>query len=121
MIPLSFAQQRLWFIGQLEGPSAAYNVPLAWRLSGPVDREALEGALLDVVGRHESLRTVFPAVDGEPVQRVVPAGEVALPVALVEAGAGELDRLVAEAAGYVFDLAAEVPVRARGFCVGPDE
>jgi hypothetical protein len=121
MIPLSFAQRRLWFIGQLEGPSAVYNVPLVLRLSGRVDRGALECALGDVVGRHESLRTVFPAPDGEPVQRIVPAGEAVLEVPWADVGVGELAGLVAQAAGYVFDLAAEIPVRAQGFSVGPDD
>jgi Condensation domain len=121
MIPLSFAQRRLWFIGQLEGPSAVYNVPLVLRLSGSVDRVALERALGDVVGRHESLRTVFPAPDGEPVQWVVPAGEAVVRVAWADAGPGELAGLVARASGHVFDLAAEIPVRAEGFSVGPDE
>ena len=116
-VPLSFAQWRLWFIGQLEGPSAVYNVPLVLRLSGMLDVGALESALGDVVRRHESLRTVFPVVDGEPVQRVVPADEVALPVAWTDGGADQ----VAEAAGYVFDLATEIPVRAQGFSSGPDE
>ena len=121
LVPLSFAQRRLWFIGQLEGPSAVYNVPLVLRLSGSVDRVALERALGDVVGRHESLRTVFPAPDGEPVQWVVPAGEAVVSVAWADAGAGELAGLVAGASGHVFDLAAEIPVRAEGFSVGPDE
>ena len=120
-VPLSFAQRRLWFIGQLEGPSAVYNVPLVLGLSGRVDVGALGSALSDVVGRHESLRTVFPAADGEPVQRVVPAAEVVLPVAWADASADQVPELVAEAAGYVFDLAAEVPVRAQGFSTGPDE
>ncbi|MEV0533674.1 amino acid adenylation domain-containing protein [Kitasatospora sp. NPDC050463] len=121
MFPLSYAQRRLWFIGQLEGPSAVYNVPLALRLAGVLDRGALERALVDVVGRHESLRTVFPVVDGEPVQRVVPVGEVVLPLVWADAGVDEVAGLAAEAAGYVFDLAAEIPVRARVFSVGPDE
>nr|BFE60206.1 hypothetical protein GCM10020063_047320 [Dactylosporangium thailandense] len=121
MNPLSFAQQRLWLVGQLAGPSAAYNVPLVLRLSGRLDRAALAAALHDVVGRHESLRTVFPVVDGGPVQSTLPAGEVGPPLEWVDAGADELADLVAAAAGHVFDLAAEIPVRAQGFVVAPDE
>ncbi|MEU4621976.1 amino acid adenylation domain-containing protein [Actinoplanes sp. NPDC023801] len=120
-LPLSYAQQQLWIVGQLAGPSATYNVPLALRLSGPLDRAALDQAFRDVVGRHESLRTIFPVVGGEAVQRVVPAGEVDLPLAWAEIPAGRVMESVADAAGYVFDLASEVPVRVRGFVVGPDE
>jgi hypothetical protein len=121
MIPLSFAQQRLWITGQLAGPSAAYNMPLVMRLSGALDRQALTAALDDVVGRHESLRTVFPVIDGEPVQQIVPADEVTLPLTWTDTDDEQVTDLAVQAAGYVFDLAAEIPLRVHAFRTGPDE
>ncbi|WP_196279298.1 non-ribosomal peptide synthetase [Catellatospora vulcania] len=119
-LPLSFAQQRLWFVDQLEGGSAVYNVPLALRLRGPVDRGALRAALGDVVDRHEVLRTVLPVEDGQPYQQVL---DVGVKPVLTEVGVteGELAAGLAAAAGHVFDLSAEVPVRAWLFVLGPDE
>ena len=69
-LPLSFAQQRLWFIDQLEPGTPLYNIPVALRLSGPLDIAAVESSFNEIVRRHEVLRTYFPSLDGQPVQVV---------------------------------------------------
>ena len=79
-LPLSYAQQRLWFIDQFEGTSTEYNMPEALRLQGELDQEALERTINTIVERHESLRTHFVEVDGEPVQTIVPSLRIAVPV-----------------------------------------
>src|ERR1051325_4510690 len=71
-LPLSFAQQRSWFLDQLEPGNPAYNVPIAFRLRGNLDRSAVQKSLDELVIRHESLRTIFPAIQGEPQQVVTP-------------------------------------------------
>ncbi|HEU0076267.1 MAG TPA: AMP-binding protein, partial [Longimicrobiaceae bacterium] len=78
-LPLSFAQQRLWFIDQLQPGSAAYNIPAALRIRGPLDAAALERALAELVRRHEALRTTFASTGGRAVQVVHPAGGFTLP------------------------------------------
>ncbi|WP_344056423.1 amino acid adenylation domain-containing protein, partial [Sphaerisporangium rubeum] len=110
VVPLSAAQYRLWFMRQWEGPSATYNVPVAFGVSGRVDVDALREAVGDVVARHETLRTVFPVVDGRPRQVVLAPGEQEV-LTVVTCRPGELDRRVHEAAAHHFALDREVPVR----------
>src|ERR1700722_9823077 len=113
MVPLSFGQGRLWFINQLEGPSATYNVLLVLRLSGGVDRGAFQAAVGDVVGRHEVLRTAFGVHDGEPFQDVRPAGERVPTVAWHDVADDEVAARVEAAFGSPFDLARDLPLRAE--------
>ncbi|GAA2897038.1 MULTISPECIES: non-ribosomal peptide synthetase [Streptomyces] len=122
LTPLSFAQRRLWFLHRVEGPSATYNIPLVQRLAGRLDREALERALNDVVGRHESLRTVYSDVEGEPFQRIIDASAVRTPLPVTEVDDEEaLHARLLDAVRYPFDLAVEPPLRAELFALGPAE
>ncbi|WP_404384160.1 amino acid adenylation domain-containing protein [Caenispirillum salinarum] len=111
--PLSFAQSRLWFLDQMEGASAVYNMPLALELSGTLDARALGDALTDVLSRHEALRTAI--VVGEdaraPVQDVRPADPLRLEVEDITAAA--LDAVAAAEAARPFDLSAAPMLRAR--------
>ncbi len=79
-LPASYAQQRLWFIDQLEGTSTEYNAPAALRLQGPLDLSALRRATNVVIARHESLRTTFAEIDGTPVQIIAPEGSIEIAV-----------------------------------------
>ena len=124
VIPLSFAQSRMWFRNRFEGGVATYNMPTALRISGPLDVEALGAALDDVIARHESLRTIFPDIDGLPCQEVLPAragmwrrGGAAVASLPEQDVAGELMAL----AVYRFDLSAEIPIRAQIYAVGPEQ
>ncbi|OMC52179.1 non-ribosomal peptide synthetase [Mycobacterium sp. IS-836] len=124
VLPLSFAQSRLWFLDQLEGPSPTYNIGVALRLRGEFDVDALGAALGDVVGRHESLRTLFAAPDGMPEQVVVPVERADFGWDVVDAAdwsASRLDEAIGGAARHPFDLASEIPLRARLFRVAEDE
>ncbi len=119
LVPLSYAQQRLWFLGEFEGPSATYNVPVTYRVRGPVDAAALESALGDLVGRHETLRTVFRVVEGRPVQVVLPPSVFALH--RLSCREPELPDVLRELGGYAFDLSAEPPIRASLVSLGADD
>ncbi|HEX7243812.1 MAG TPA: condensation domain-containing protein, partial [Longimicrobiaceae bacterium] len=125
-LPLSFAQQRLWFVDQLEPGSAAYNMPFALRLRGCFDPAVLERAVTEIVRRHETLRTVFSAVAGEPVQVIRDAAPVALPVAdlrglAAEPRRAEVLRLAREEAARPFDLAAGPLLRSSLVRVAEEE
>jgi len=125
-LPLSFAQQRLWFLGQMEGVSKAYHIPSSLHLQGELDAVALRRALDRILARHEVLRTSFPLIDGEPVQRIAAAAESRF--TLLEhdlrehsAGPAELDRLSAEEATAGFDLTTGPLIRGRLIRLAEDE
>ncbi|MFJ5197135.1 amino acid adenylation domain-containing protein [Streptomyces sp. NPDC088394] len=117
-LPLSAAQQRLWFLDQLEGPSATYNIPLAVRVRGDLDVAALESAFTDVAGRHESLRTVFGQAEGQTYQRILPADSVRVELPVTPATDEEVAALLTAESERIFDLAADLPFRARLFSLG---
>ncbi len=116
--PLSFSQQRLWFLDQLDPGKAYYNLPLALRLIGELDIPALSRALDTIISRHESLRTTFAARDGEPVQVIGTPRRLALERRDLT-GAAEGDRpdllrqLLAEELGKPFDLGRDLMLRAQ--------
>jgi hypothetical protein len=121
MVPLSFAQRQLWFLAQLEGSSAVYNSPVALRLEGHLNVGALEAALQDVIARHEVLRTVFPVTDGEPYQHILGMEQAGWELPVAEVAEEELGEAVARLAGEPFDLAGQIPVRARLLRTGIQE
>ncbi|MEV2225775.1 amino acid adenylation domain-containing protein [Nocardia vinacea] len=117
-IPLSAAQQGMWFLNRLDTNSLAYNVPMAVRLTGAVDTQALRAAIGDLVTRHEILRTVYPPIDAGPVQVILPAAQ-AIPPMLVQAiDPAEIVDAVATMVRTAFDLTVEVPVRVSLFDLG---
>ncbi|RZL82506.1 MAG: amino acid adenylation domain-containing protein [Rhodococcus sp. (in: high G+C Gram-positive bacteria)] len=114
-VPLSWAQRRMWLLNQFDPSSPAYNVAMIVRLSGELDVDALTAALGDVVDRHESLRTRYPYGDAEPTQVVVGAGHVAqLTVSTDDAPVRDQ---ISDLVTTGFDIAAEVPMRARLFAL----
>jgi aspartate racemase len=118
VFPVSFAQQRLWFLQQMEPEGAAYNVPVATRLRGRLDTSVLKRTLDEIVRRHESLRTTFDIVDGEPVQLISAHAPLDLPVLdlsdlPVEERETEARRLSTEEVRKPFDLSKGPLMRAR--------
>ncbi|MGH3597167.1 MAG: amino acid adenylation domain-containing protein, partial [Mycobacterium sp.] len=124
VVPVSFAQSRLWFLDQLQGPSPVYNMAAALRLGGRLDADALGAALADVVARHESLRTLFSAPQGTPQQVVIAPERADFGWHVVQASGWSPPRLaeaIDAAARHMFDLATEIPLHARLFRLADDE
>ena len=120
-VPLSLAQQRMWFLNRFEPGSAVNNIPVAIRLSGSLDVAALQAAVSDVVARHEILRTVYPEVDGVGFQEILSADRVELDLSPVAVSESDVVGAVTEFLSAGFDVAVEVPVRARLFAVSESE
>jgi aspartate racemase len=126
IFPTSFAQRRLWFMDQVDPGTALYNVPIGFRVRGRLDAGLLERSFTAVIARHETLRTTFQAIDGEPMQVVSATSEFHLPVidlrALPEAAReAAVTRIAREEAGRPFDLAAGPLIRAALIEMGPAE
>jgi amino acid adenylation domain-containing protein len=123
---LSFGQQRLWFLEQMEGETSAYNLPFAWRLRGPLNPEALRQALEAVVRRHEPLRTTFAVVEEEPVQVIGAIERFELPVEDLQGlpadqQAAAVRKRCAEEAEWPFDLTRDLMQRASLLRLAEDE
>ncbi|WP_152524525.1 condensation domain-containing protein, partial [Pseudomonas viridiflava] len=121
-VPLSFAQQRLWFLAQMEDANSAYNIPLGLQLNGQLDTRALKRALERIVVRHDSLRSRFIQQEGEA--RVEAAAASVVPDLLWQDLRGQdeqaLQRVVREEAAQPFDLLDDLPIRGRLLCLAED-
>ncbi|MFJ9371534.1 amino acid adenylation domain-containing protein, partial [Nocardia sp. NPDC101769] len=121
-LPLSLAQQRMWYLNQFDIASAVYNLPVAVRLTGELDVSALQLAVRDVVERHETLHTIYPQVDGVATQVILNAADVTPDLTPVVIAAAELQQRVTALITTGFDVTVEVPVHAKLFRVeGTDE
>ncbi|MEU7218985.1 non-ribosomal peptide synthetase [Nocardia iowensis] len=116
-IPLSMAQQRMWFLNQFDRDSAAYNIPVAVRLTGVLNVAALRQAIWDVIARHETLRTFYPQHNGVPYQSILPAEQAVIDLTPEPVDAAAVLPRIAEVATTGFDVAFEVPLRASLFHV----
>ncbi|MFE7136079.1 condensation domain-containing protein, partial [Streptomyces sp. NPDC057638] len=118
-IPLSHAQQRLWFLHQLEGPTPTYNLPFIIELTGKLDHTALQHALNDLIERHETLRTTYPDNAGTPYQKILPVVEGALSLTVERIAWEDIPRRLDDVVGQGFDIASEPPLRAYLFATAP--
>ncbi|MGV9950031.1 amino acid adenylation domain-containing protein, partial [Rhodococcus aetherivorans] len=120
-VPLSLAQQRMWFLNRFDPASAVYNIPVAIRLTGELDVAALEAAVRDLVARHEVLRTVYPEIDGVAVQRILDPGDLAVQLRPVHVDESDQAAVLAETVSAGFDVTQEVPIRVRLLEVGASD
>nr|WP_296780765.1 non-ribosomal peptide synthetase [Rhodococcus sp. (in: high G+C Gram-positive bacteria)] len=120
-VPLSFAQQRMWFLNRLDPTSRAYNISLALRLHGSVDEDALAMAIEDVITRHEPLRTRYPDVDGVGSQEIVALADLRLDLAPEPVVPSEAIDRVRSLAATSFDVTAAVPLLVRVLRLSADE
>ncbi|MFF0817411.1 amino acid adenylation domain-containing protein [Rhodococcus sp. NPDC003318] len=120
VLPLSFAQRRMWVLDRLGAGGGAYNVPISWRVPGSVDVVAFAEAVRDLMIRHEALRTVFPEVDGAPQQVILPVDAVEVDLDRRTVRGDEVAALAAEAARFQFDLETQAPVRVSVFETGDE-
>lgn len=125
-LPLSFSQERIWVLDQIEPGNPAYNIPAAIRLHGAVNLDALRAALSTIIGRHESLRTTYKAIEGRPYQVINELA--ALPFTVHDltglddtAREAEAERLVHDEAALSFDIAEDLPIRVTVLQLGPHE
>jgi amino acid adenylation domain-containing protein len=124
-LPLSFAQARLWFLNQLEGPSATHNIPVALHITGSLDKKYLEQAVTEILRRHEVLRTTFSVVDSTPVQAIAPS-VLTIPVVDLQAlpegeKFSEAQRLASEEAQRPFDISKDSLVRVTLLHLGEED
>ncbi|HEY0601638.1 MAG TPA: condensation domain-containing protein, partial [Herpetosiphonaceae bacterium] len=123
-LPLSFAQQRLWFIEQLEPGTASYHVPGAWEIQGPLDTAAFQASLDLVVARHAALRTTFAQFDGQPLQRIAPPQSLPITFVDLTAAAGdgqhEVQHLIQDETTRPFDLVTGPLLRVSLIRLAPD-
>src|SRR5215472_13367202 len=125
-VPVSFAQQRLWLLAQLEPDSSAYNIPRALRIEGDLDTQALRQTLNQIIARHDVLRGNFAMVDGEPVQQIPQSREMDLPLLVLESSVPadteqQLARLIAMEAQRPFNLVSDLLLRASLIKIGPQD
>ncbi|WP_223204905.1 amino acid adenylation domain-containing protein [Gordonia jinghuaiqii] len=122
MVPVSTIQRGMWMLNQADPESSAYNVALALRAEGPYDHDAMRRAVVDLVMRHESLRTTYPMINGEPMQVIIPSevvvGELDFRTVKVT---GEVREAIAEITGEGFDVTTQAPVRMAVLEVAPED